>query len=418
MLRNITRHFSFVFVTLLLAISVNAQGKVKGLKETVILISIDGMRADYLDKFQPPTLTKLAADGVRAKWMKPSFPTKTFPNHYTIATGLYPDHHGLIENNMWDKDTGKSFSLGNRAAIEDAMWWGGEPIWNTAMKNGMVAGAFFFPGTETVIGGMRPKYFKQYDGKVTHEERVDTVLSWFDLPAKERPRIITMYFSDVDDAGHGFGPDSDENRAALLKVDGSIKRLIDGLAARGATKKTNIIVVSDHGMAPYTRRNAVVLDEIFDPNDVAKVIWVDEFTQIFPKPGMEAKVYDAIKAKLPPTVHIYRPQEFPARYHFGSSKHIAPITVIPDTGSLVTNKERYQRAANDGTLDKVRGGHGYDNDDPLMRATFIASGPKFKRGYVAEPFENVDVYDLMCKILKIKPAKNDGVFSRIKPVLK
>lgn len=418
MQRNHLRQLSIIIVTLLLAISVSAQGKVKGLKETVILISIDGMRADYLDKYQPPTLNRLASDGVRAKWMQPSFPTKTFPNHYTIATGLYPDHHGLIENNMWDRESGKSFSLGNRQAVEDPMWWGGEPIWSTAMKNGMVAGAFFFPGTETIIGGMRPKYYKQYDGKVTHEERVDTVLGWFDLPANERPRVITMYFSDVDDEGHANGPESDQNREAVLKVDRSIKRLIDGIEARGASKKTNIIIVSDHGMAPYTRRNAVILDEIFDPLDVERVIWIDEFTQIFPKPGMEAKVYDAIKAKLPPSVHIYRPNEFPARYRFGSSKRIAPITVIPDTGITVTNKERYARSDREGSLDKVRGGHGYDNQDPLMRATFIAVGPKFKRGYIAEPFENVDVYDLMCKILKIKPAKNDGVFARIKPVLK
>lgn len=418
MKRNHLRQLSFAIVVLFLAISVNAQAKIKGLKETVILISIDGMRADYLDKYQPPTLTRLAADGVRAKWMQPSFPTKTFPNHYTIATGLYPDHHWLIENNMWDKDTGKSFSLGNREAVEDPMWWGGEPIWNTAMKQGLTAGAFFFPGTETKISGMQPRYFKQYDGKVTHEERVDTVLGWFDLQAKDRPRIITMYFSDVDDEGHANGPDAEETRNAVLKVDASIKRLIDGLAARGASKKTNIIIVSDHGMAPYTTRNAVILDEIFDPADAAKVIWIGEFTQIFPKPGMEVKIYDALKAKLPPAVNVYRPNEFPTRFKYGKSKRVAPITVVPASGTVVTNRERYDKASREGTLDKVRGGHGYDNEDPLMRATFIALGPKFKRGFVAEPFENVDVYDLMCKILKIKPAPNDGVFSRIKPILR
>lgn len=412
------RQLPIAILLLVFSVSVFAQGKIKGLKDTVILISIDGMRADYLDKYQPPTLKQLADSGVRAKWMKPAFPTKTFPNHYSIATGLYPDNHGLIENNMWDKETGKTFALKDREEVENPMWWGGEPIWNTAMKNGMTAGAFFFPGTETLISGMRPKYYKQYDGKVTHEERVDTVLGWFDLPANERPRIITMYFSDVDDEGHANGPDAPETRDAVLKVDGSIKRLIDGLTSRGALKKTNIIIVSDHGMAGYTRRNAVILDEIFDPNDAEKVIWIDEYTQIFPKPGMEAKIYDALKAKLPPTAAVYRPNEFPARWKFGKAKRIAPITVVSNSGSLVTNKERYQRAASEGSLDKQRGGHGYDNDDPLMRATFIATGPKFKRGYVAEPFENVDVYDLMCKILKIKPAKNDGVFARIKPVLK
>lgn len=220
---------------------------------TVILISIDGMRADYLEKHAPPELARLAKEGVRAKWMIPAYPTKTFPNHYTVATGLYPGNHGLIENNMWDAATGKTFGLGDRSAVEDPMWWGGQPIWVTAQNQGHIAGAFFFPGTETLIQGVRPRYYKPYDGKVAIEERVDTVLSWFDLPRNERPVMITLYFSDVDDAGHAFGPDADETRDALHRVDRVIERLMTGLRQRGAHRAANVIFISDHGMA-HTRR--------------------------------------------------------------------------------------------------------------------------------------------------------------------
>ena len=385
---------------------------------TVILISIDGMRADYLEKYSPPELRRMASEGVRAKWMQPAFPTKTFPNHYTVATGLYPGNHGLIENNMWDPDTRKTFSLSDRTAVEDPTWWGGEPIWNTAQKQGRIAGSFFFPGTETLINGMRPKFFKPYDGDIANEVRVDTVLSWFDLPPKERPTMITLYFSDVDDAGHANGPDSDKTGEALIKVDKAIERLNRGLTAKGADRYTNVIIISDHGMAPYKVRDAIVLDELFDTNDAAKIFWTGEFSQVFPKPGMEDKIYESIAATLPPTAKIYRRSEIPKRFRLSHSKRVAPLVVVPEPGTVITNKERYARAQREGNLDRVRGGHGYDNTHPLLRATFIANGPAFKRGYVSEPFESVDVYNLMAKILNLKPAKNDGKWKRIRKVLR
>lgn len=385
---------------------------------TVILVSIDGMRADYLEKYQPPELTRMAASCVRARWMQPAFPTKTFPNHYTVATGLYPGNHGLIENNMWDPATGKTFSLGDRSAVEDPMWWGGEPIWITAQKQGLIAGAFFFPGTETAIMGMRPRYFRPYDVEIPNEDRVDTVLSWFELPRQERPTMITLYFSDVDDAGHSFGPDSKETGDALLKVDKVIERLNRGLAAKGAQGTTNVIITSDHGMAPYKVRDAIILDRLFDTNDTAKIFWVGEFTQIFPKPGMEDKVFDAIRSQLPSTAKIYRRFEILKRFRLSKAKRLAPLIVIPEPGTVITNKERWARAEGEGTLDRVRGGHGYDNEHQLMRATFIGFGPAFRKGFVSKPFESVDVYNLMAKILKVKPAKNDGKWNRINGVLK
>lgn len=415
MFRLLNSSLRVISIICLLAAIICSQEK---FETTVILISIDGMRADYLNKYAPPELTRLAKDGVRAQWMIPAYPTKTFPNHYTVATGLYPGNHGLIENNMWDAATGKTFGLSDRDAVEDPMWWGGEPIWVTAQKQGRIAGAFFFPGTETPIMGMRPRYWKAYDGKIPNEQRVDTVLSWFDLPANERPTVITLYFSDVDDAGHSFGPDADETRDALHMVDRSIERLTSGLRKRGADISTNLIITSDHGMAPYKLRDAIVLDRFFNVDDAAKIFWTGEFTQIFPKAGMENRIYNAIRNQLPTTAKIYRKADLPSRFRIPASSRIAPLVVVPQPATVLTNKERYRKAESEGTLDRIRGAHGYDNRHPLMRATFIGHGPSFKKGYVAKPFESVDVYNLMTKILGLKPAKNDGKWSRIRSILR
>jgi Uncharacterized proteins of the AP superfamily len=417
-----TRKFSAVLLALLLLFTFYFQAfgqkPVKDLKPTVILISLDGFRSDYIEKFNPPTLKKLVKNGVRAKWMIPSYPTKTFPNHYTVATGLYPDNHGIIENNMFDADINAVFGLRIREQVQNPLWWGGEPIWVTAEQQGQIAASFFFPGTETLIKGKQPEYWKPYEHTLPNEERVDTVLSWLDLPREKRPTMITMYFSDVDDAGHGFGTDAEETRRAVLKVDESLNRLMQGLKARKIDKKVNLIIVSDHGMASYRLRDAVILDEFFDPNDAERIFWIGEFTQIFPKEGKEEKIYNDLKSKLPANVSVYRRGDFPERFKFGKNKRIAPIVVTPTEGIYITNKARYKEDEARGLLDKTRGGHGYDNAFESMRAIFIAHGSAFKKGAVVEPFENVNVYNLMCKILNLKPAPNDGNRDLAKEVLR
>jgi predicted AlkP superfamily pyrophosphatase or phosphodiesterase len=394
-----------------------AQPPVAGDGQTVILISMDGFRADYLEKYNPPAIGRLARGGTRARWMKPAYPTKTFPNHYTIVTGLYPDNHGMIENNMYDAGFDDIFGLGKRKEVMNPRWWGGEPIWNTAQKQGQISAAFFWPGSEAAIGGMRPTYWRPYDHDQPNNERVDTVLSWLDMPRETRPTMITMYFADVDDAGHRNGPDSPATGEAVMKVDAAIQRLMAGLSRRGLADKVNLIIVSDHGMAPYKMRDAVVLDKMFDPGDAERVFWVGEFTQIFPRRGREKAIYDSIKKRLPQSAYIYRRGNFPKRYKFGRNKRIAPIVVIPREGTIITTTERYELAASEGRLDQVRGGHGYDNELVSMRATFVGHGPAFRRGFIAEPFEAVDVYVLLCRILRLTPAKNDGKFHRIRDVL-
>lgn len=416
---RLKRHLIFLCWFFFCTAAFSAQIKpVKDLQPTVILISLDGFHPDYLSQYNPPILNKLAQKGVRAKWMIPSFPTKTFPNHYTVATGLYPDRHGIIENNMYDRETKSVFGLDKREEVTNPRWWGGEPIWVTAEKQGQTAAAFFFPGTETPIQGVLPTFWKEYEHTLPNEQRVDTILSWLDLPKEKRPTVLTMYFSDVDDAGHDFSPYSEGTKTAVMKVDGNIGRLLEGLQARKIDRKVNLIIFSDHGMQSYLPRDAVILDEMFDAESAERIFWVGEFTQIFPKEGKENEIYNSIKAKLPPTADIYRRDEFPARYRFGANKRIAPLVVVPKPGAIIMNRKRYQEMEERGTLDKLRGGHGYDNAAVSMRALFIAHGSAFKKGLVAEPFENIHIYNLMCEILGLKPAKNDGSLSVVKAMLK
>ncbi len=385
------------------------------LQPTVILISIDGFRYDYLDIHRPKTLRKLAKQGVRVKWMTPSFPTKTFPNHYTIATGLLPAHHGITTNNMYDPVFDAVFKMSKREEVQNPRWWQGEPIWVTAEKQGQIAAAYFFPGTETKIKGSQPTYWKKYDGNIRNKKRVDAILKWLDLPVKKRPTMLTLYFSDVDDAGHGFSPRSKKTGKAVRKVDKMIKRLVKGLKKRKISNKVNLIVVSDHGMARVDQKNSIIIDEMFDANMAKQVFLISEIVQIFPKKGFENAIYESIKSKLPPQAKIYRKNELPKRYRYNNNRRIAPLLVLPASGWRLLTRERLNEIKN---IQKLKGSHGYDNLDKSMRALFIGHGEAFKKGYVSEPFQNIEVYNLMCKILGLKPAKNDGNFENIKGLLK
>lgn len=415
-MKNLRLQILFICILLLSAFVLKNLGQkpIKDLKPTVILISLDGFRYDYIDKYKPKTLNKLAKNGVRAKWMIPSFPTKTFPNHYAIATGLYPEHNGIIENNIYDFDT--VFSLGKREEVQNTRWWLGEPIWVTAEKQGQHAGAFFFPGTEAEIAGFRPTFWKEYDGKIPNDTRVNTILSWLDLPVAERPTVYTLYFSDTDDAGHGYSPESKETAEAVEKVDKDLKLLYDGLKKRGINKKVNLIIVSDHGMAAVKAENSVLLDSYFKFDDAERILWTGEIVQIFPKEGKE----DAIMSGLKSIQHAtcWRKAEIPARLNYNDSPRIAPVVCSAEEGWYMTSRERLERDKKREGWGKLRGAHGYDNKYQSMQATFIAHGAAFKKGKVVEPFENIQVYNLMCKILGLQSAKNDGDFEKVKEMLR
>ena len=405
----------FIFILLSCAVSIYPQKPVEDLKPTVILISLDGFRYDYLEKFSPPTLNKLAREGVRAKWMIPSFPTKTFPNHYTIATGLYPAHHGIVENNVYD--FGTVFSMSKREEVQNPRWWLGEPIWVTAEKQGQIAASYFFVGTETKIEGEQPTYWRRWNGTVPAQMRIDKALGWLDLPQKERPTMITLYFSDVDDAGHAFSPDAEETKYAVLNVDGYIERLVNGLKARGIDKKVNIIIVSDHGMAPVNVRQVTFLEDYFDFDLAEKILWNSEIVQIFPKAGKTDEIFSKINNLKHTT--CWKKEDIPDRLHYKDGKRVAPIICSSEEGWMTDNHKHYDEWIKDlDNLDKPRGAHGYDNRYQSMQATFIAHGESFKRGFVAQPFENIHVYSLMCHILGLKPAKNDGSLAAVRDMLK
>jgi predicted AlkP superfamily pyrophosphatase or phosphodiesterase len=399
----------------IVCLPVYSQSPVNDLKPTVILISLDGFRYDYIDRYKPRVLTELARNGVHAKWMIPSFPTKTFPNHYTIVTGLYPAHHGIVENNVFDY--GVVFTMSKREEVRNPRWWGGEPIWNTAEKQGQVAASYFWPGTETMIGGDAPTFWRGYNGRVPPEMRIDKTLERFDLPAEKRPTMITLYFSDTDDAGHEFSPDSEETGYAVQNVDRYVERLMDGLKKRKIDKKVNVIIVSDHGMASVDLKNAVFLDDYFDLDKLTdRVLWAGEIVQIFPKPGAEDRIMTAIKDIKHTT--CWRKKDIPSRFHYSGNSRIAPIVCSLEEGWMLTGHKRYEDWIKDLDMDHLRGAHGYDNSFQSMQATFVAHGPAFKKGYIAEPFENIHLYELMCRILGLTPAKNDGDLERVKGMLK
>lgn len=370
----------------------------------LVLISIDGWRWDYLDRLDAPRLQALAARGVRARELIPVFPTLTFPNHYTLVTGLYPAHHGIVANTIADPDFSQRFSMTAETA-KDARWWQGEPIWVTAIRQGRPAGAMFWPGAEAPIGDIRPTYWRPYDEAYPNDERIDTVLGWLALPAGRQPSLITLYFSDIDHAGHDYGPDSLEVRKAAARVDAALGRLIDGVERQRLADRVNFVVVSDHGMAPLSGNRLVFLDDYIDLNAVDVVDW-DSFLQIVPRPGRGEEVHRRLQRRIP-HVTIYRRADIPARLHYRDNSRIAPLVGIVDVGWTVTSHPRQLARTVAGLVPRA-GGHGYDPEAREMHGLFVAAGPAVRRGLVVKRFENIHVYEFLCAILGLAPAKNDG----------
>jgi predicted AlkP superfamily pyrophosphatase or phosphodiesterase len=374
----------------------------------VILISIDGFRADYLNRGVTPNLKALADGGARAERMAPSFPSLTFPNHYTLVTGLVPDHHGIVNNTFEDPalPDGK-FRIASKAAVTDRKSWdGGTPIWVTAERAGIRTGTEFWPGSEADIQGVRPSLYTPFDQKVTSDDRVDKLLSWLDLPAAQRPAFMTLYFDIVDTAGHYHGPDSPEVNAAAATVDSAIGRLEAGLKARGVT--ANLVIVADHGMAPTPPDQHLFMDTWADPASF-RVVTSEAVAGLVPlTPEAETRL-------LAHHDHAacYRKAQIPAHFHYGTNPRIPPVVCIADVGWLLTTHEAEARYSH-----PLLGEHGYDPADPLMGALFIANGPKFLPGVVLKPFPNTDVYPLLARLLDLMPEPNDGHIQDLYPALR
>lgn len=367
---------------------------------TVILLSLDGWRWDYHTKAALPALRRLMDEGVRAEGLIPAFPSKTFPNHYTIVTGLYPGHHGIVGNNMVDPAIPGRFSLGDRQQVANAAWWGGEPLWVTVIRHGRPAAALFWPGSEAAIGGVRPSEWAVYDGAMPNDARVDRLLEWLDRPLAQRPALLLSYFSDVDDAGHTFGPDTAELTAALIRVDRAIDRLMKGLEARGLAGRVNVVLVSDHGMTATSRDRVIALSDYLDLAQV-DVIDVNPNVAIAPAAMREDEIYRRL-VHAHPHLRVYRKAESPPHWRFREHARVPPIVGVADDGWIVTREPLRAGARFPG------GQHGYDPEVTAMHGLFVASGPAFRHGAVVPALANVDVYDLLARVLGVPPAPNDG----------
>ncbi|RMF62011.1 MAG: alkaline phosphatase family protein [Calditrichaeota bacterium] len=280
----------------------------------------------------------------------------------------------------------------------------------TAEKQGVHTAAFFWPGTATKIGGVRPTYWYEYDGSVPNATRIDQVLTWLDLPESRRPRLITTYFSITDDVGHEYGPDSPEIVAAIQEIDGLIGRLLHGLRQRDLLDRVNVIIVSDHGMCPISPEHVVYLDDYIDMQDVDVVDW-NPVAALNPAPGKESKVYRAL-VHANPHMEVYRKSEVPVRFHYRENPRIPKIVAIAQEGWSITSHSTVKPHYVSG------GNHGFDNRLESMGAIFIAFGPAFRSGLTVEPFQNIHIYELMAHILGLRPAPNDGSLDSVKVMLR
>jgi predicted AlkP superfamily pyrophosphatase or phosphodiesterase len=370
----------------------------KKYRNYVILVSMDGFRWDYDQIYKTPNLNKLAADGVKAKRLIPSFPTVTFPNHYTIVTGLYPDHHGLVNNNFPAPELGLYYRIGDRTAVENPAFYGGEPVWKTAEDQGIRSASFYWVGSEAPIGGMHPSYWKKFDETVAFGSRIDTVIKWLTYPMGKRPGFVTLYFEEPDATSHSYGPVSAETGKVVERLDSLIGVLRFKLSRLPVSGSINLIVVSDHGMSPVSPQRYINLREAVPDRMIAGIFGGNPVFTINPAEGKTDSVLYLLNKQK--GLKAYRKSEVPARWHYGTNPRIPGVVVVADSSWSIGTRP-------DGS--GIRGGaHGYDNSNSDMQAIFYAAGPAFKKGYSFESLNNTDIYDLICKILKLKPAKNDG----------
>jgi predicted AlkP superfamily pyrophosphatase or phosphodiesterase len=374
-------------------------------KPYVVLVSLDGFRADYPVKDNATHLLAIAAHGVSTQGMIPSYPSLTFPNHYTLATGLYPEHHGIVANSFYDATRDAHYSM-SRTSAEGA-WYGGTPIWALAEKQGVRSACFFWPGSEAEIAGVRPSYYLKFDDHYPEPERIDQVIAWLKLPEAQRPHLITLYYSDVDHAGHEYGPDAPETAAAVHHLDDLMGTLADKLHATGLP--VDLIIVADHGMA-RTNPDWITLDKYADlsgfTTDGPLLYSNDE--------ALKQKTYLALKAaaEKDPRFSVYRRKDMPAKLHDDANPRTGDPVVVPNGPYAI-------RAHAMGNRPPTTGSHGYDPSQVKeMRAIFFAEGPAFNPGVTLPPFENVDVYPLIAHILGLTPPPIDGTAAPFTPALK
>jgi predicted AlkP superfamily pyrophosphatase or phosphodiesterase len=409
---------SFLVLVLLLSVWTTTFSQEK--EPIVILISLDGFRHDYVERFQPENLIRFISEGTAAKGLIPSFPTKTFPNHYTIATGMLPEHHGLVDNAFYEPAKDQVYTMGNREIVQDGYWYGGTPIWVLAEQQGIKAASYFFVGTEAPIQGVRPSYYFDYDGGVPNLTRIAKVFDWLRLPAVERPRLITLYFSDMDDTGHRYGPNNDlELKKTLDRLDHELGALFEGLESFDLP--IHVVLVSDHGMTEVKQENLILLEDL-TAGIQGQVVNNGALAHLHLEDSKEKKKVIQLLLSRNPNISIddlSTTENYSDLTAFPQRK--GNLLILPKEGYYLTDvrgKVRYQNnAARFQT--QVFGEHGFTPRYVDMQGIFYAKGPQIKEGLKLEPFQNIHIYPLLCRILGLPiPLGIDGKLEVLLPVLK
>ncbi len=399
------RQFSYIVLGILLLAPGSCRKRDTGTTEDyVVVVSFDGFRWDYADLYETPSFHDLAGVGVHAEKMIPSFPTRTFPNHYTLATGLYPDHHGIINNGFYAPDLDRIYRIPDRDMVQNPDAYFGEPVWVTAEKQGVRSASFFWVGSEAPIKGTHPSYWKVYDGSVPYIDRIDTVIHWLKLPPESRPRLVMLYFDEPDHTGHDYGPQHQETGKVVATLDSVLGTLRSEISKLQHADRINLIVTSDHGMASISPQRYVNLTDHLKEGWTERIIGSNPLYLVSAADGYE----DSVSASLKEVegVFAWKKGEIPPHLHYGSSERFPGLVVLADEGwSIGTQSD---------PSGYTGGTHGYDNAFEQMHTIFYAEGPAFRKGYVHPEFPNVDVYGIICHILDLEPAENDGDLSRVR----
>jgi predicted AlkP superfamily pyrophosphatase or phosphodiesterase len=382
----------------------------------LILISLDGFRWDYCDLYpnESPTLRRLKREGVSARGLIPVFPSNTFPNHYTIVTGLYPSKHGIINNEFFDGERGLLFRYNLATAVADPKWWGGEPIWVTAIKQGHKAAAAFWVGSEAEVAGVRPTFWQRYDYAIPFDRRLEELVGWLKLPPDQRPIVVTFYLEETNGEGHRFGPSSPQLIAAVKLVDQRVATMLARLRAEGVDP--NLVIVSDHGMTETSADRTVLIEDFVDLASV-QIDAQGSAMALRPNEGDVASLLRALE-KIP-HARVFRAEDLPAHFKITPGPRVAPVWIVAEEGWHVVTRAQFEKyRARYPHAGYLPGDHGYDPNLPSMRGIFIASGPAFRRGVEIPEVENIHIYNLLCAALKLKPAPNDGDDRLVKAALR
>ena len=385
-------YFLFIFLSYLLISCESRSDK----ENYLVILSMDGFRWDFPEMVDTPNLDSIAKAGVKAEAIRSAFPSKTFPNHYTMATGLYPDNHGIVNNNFYDPETGTVFSMNHNPTRMDPYYYGGEPVWVTAEKQDVRTASLFWVGSEIPIKGIRPSIWKYYEHNFPFEQRIDTVLAWLELPVKERPRLIMWYMHEPDVTGHYQGPESAENMAVISRLDSLVGVFCRRVRELEYSDRINLIFTSDHGMGSTSQEKTVTLSDHVPEEWVEHVLGGNPVYNIKAKEGYIDSVYK--KLKRIENISVWRRGEVPAELNYGNNQRTLDLIVAADSSWCV----------NWSAARVYAGTHGYDIRQFDMQAIFYAGGPAFRKGHAHPVFDNVDLYPLITRILGIVPEKTDG----------